>query len=206
LRSFLKPAVPESTALPGAVIAVQMFGDFPERFHPHCHVLCSDGCFFGRGGFRVAPKLHLKDLETLFRHKVLRMLLARGKINEDLIRMMGGWWHSGFNVYAGPRIHPRENRSLENLAAYLIRSSIEDPKVIRRIMEYLGLWLANVRPVPKAHSPPLQPVPFEALISQMPAASYLSIVLQVPRICTPFVSSDKSRGMRRTSCTLNDEG
>ncbi len=28
------------------------------------------------------------------------MLLVRGKINEDLIRMMGGWRHSGFNVYA----------------------------------------------------------------------------------------------------------
>ena len=44
-------------------------------------------------------------MESLFRHKMLRMLLARGKINEDLIRMMAGWRHSGFNVYAGPRIH-----------------------------------------------------------------------------------------------------
>jgi hypothetical protein len=89
LRSFLRAAVPESAGLPGAVIAVQTFGDFPERFHPHCHVLCPDGCFYGRGGFRVAPKLHLRDLESLFRHKVLRMLLARGMINEDLIRIMG---------------------------------------------------------------------------------------------------------------------
>jgi len=48
-------------------------------------------------------------------------------------------------------------------------ASIEDPKVIRRILEHLGLWLANARPVPKAHSPPLQPVPFEAFFSQMPA-------------------------------------
>jgi len=67
LRSFLKAAVPESAGLPGAVIAVQTFGDFPERFHPHCHVLCSDGCFYGRGGFRLAPKFHLRDLESLFR-------------------------------------------------------------------------------------------------------------------------------------------
>jgi hypothetical protein len=55
--------------------------------------------------------------------------VSKGKINEELIRMMEGWRHSGFNVYAGPRIHPRENRSLENLAAYLIRSHPTQPGV-----------------------------------------------------------------------------
>jgi hypothetical protein len=33
-------------------------------------------------------------------------------------------------------------------------SNITDPEVIRRILEHLGLWLANARPVPRAHSPP----------------------------------------------------
>jgi len=107
-------------------------------FCPSCHQkrvvefgewLCSDGCFYGRGGFRLAPKFHLRDLEALFRHKVLRMLLARGKINRELIRMMEGWRHSGFNVYAEPRIHPWEKRSLENLAAYLIRSSFSQQRM-----------------------------------------------------------------------------
>ena len=48
-------------------------------------------------------------------------------------------------------------------------ASIEDPKVIRRILEHLGLWLANVRPVPRAHSPPVELVPFEDFFSQVPA-------------------------------------
>ena len=60
------------------------------------------------------------------------MLLARGRITREMIRMMGGWKHSGFNVYAGPRIRPCEKRSLENLAAYLIRSSFSQQR-----MEYL---------------------------------------------------------------------
>jgi hypothetical protein len=64
-----------------------------------------------------------QDLEALFRHKGLRMLLARGRINRELIRMMESWRHSGFNVYAGPRIHPRQKRSLERLAAYLTRGA-----------------------------------------------------------------------------------
>jgi hypothetical protein len=35
-----------------------------------------------------------------------------------------------------------------------IISSIEDPEVIRKILEHLGLWLAKRRPQPKANSPP----------------------------------------------------
>ena len=285
LKTFLQSAVPETDSVPGGVIAVQTFGDFPDRFHPHLHILCSDGLFCPRGVFRVAPKFNLKDLEKLFRHKVLRMLLARGRITRELIRMMGGWRHSGFNVYCGPRILPREKKALENLAAYLIRSSfsqqrmeyladqaqvayrskdgkekktydalewmaamgshvpergqqsvryygayanstrgrerkreaddevpavlepdlcsreikrnwsrliqkvyetdplecprckhpmrvvasIENPTVIRRILEHLGLWLANARSEPRAHSPPVHLVPADAFFSQLPA-------------------------------------
>ena len=34
----------EENAIPGAVIAIQTFGDFL-NFNPHCHVLCTDGVF-----------------------------------------------------------------------------------------------------------------------------------------------------------------
>ena len=47
---------------------------------------------------------------------------------------------------------------------------VEDIEVIRRILEHLGLWLANTRPTPRAHSlPGLQPLP-EDSYSQLPAA------------------------------------
>jgi len=32
--------------------------------------------------------------------------------------------------------------------------SIEDPAVIRAILEHLGLWLTRARPPPKIHDPP----------------------------------------------------
>ena len=44
----------------------------------------------------MAPKFNLKDLEQLFRHRVLRMLLARGRITREMIRMMGGCPKSTF--------------------------------------------------------------------------------------------------------------
>jgi hypothetical protein len=36
-----------------------------------------------------------------------------------------------------------------------IISSIEDPSVIRAILEHMGLWLAKARPPPKNHDPPV---------------------------------------------------
>jgi hypothetical protein len=106
LKLFLREAVPQRNPIPGAVIAIQTFGDFL-GFNPHCHILVTDGCFYGDGGmFRVAPPLELKKLEAIFRHKVFRMLLGKGKITQDLVLMLRSWRHSGFQVFVGPRILP----------------------------------------------------------------------------------------------------
>ena len=113
-------------------MATQTFGDLPHRYRPHLHALATDGCFYGEGLFRLAPRFNLKELEKLFRYRVLKRLLGKGRITEQFVRMMDGWRHSGFNVFAGERIQPREKKSLENLAAYLIRSSFS-----QRRMEYL---------------------------------------------------------------------
>ena len=40
--------------------------------------------------------------------------------------------------------------------ALRIISFIEDPSVIRDILNHLGLWLARARPPPKAHTPPIR--------------------------------------------------
>jgi hypothetical protein len=37
-----------------------------------------------------------------------------------------------------------------------IISSIEDPSVIRDILNHLGLWLVRSRPPPKIHDPPIR--------------------------------------------------
>ncbi|MBU1745161.1 MAG: transposase [Proteobacteria bacterium] len=118
--------------VPGAVIAVQTFGDFL-GFNPHCHILVTDGCLYGDGGmFRVAPPLELKKLEAIFRHKVLRMLLNKGKISQEMIAMLSTWRHSGFHVFCGNRISPNDKTAMENLACYIIRASFSQER-----MQYL---------------------------------------------------------------------
>ena len=132
LKVFLQGAVPEKDPIPGAVIAIQTFGDFL-GFNPHCHILATDGCFYGsRGMFRVAPPLELKKLESIFRHNVLKMLLSRGKIITKMIDILSTWRHSGFTVFCGSRISPNDGTAMENLARYIIRASFSQER-----MQYL---------------------------------------------------------------------
>ena len=129
LKIFIREAVPEREPIPGAVIAVQTFGDFL-GFNPHCHILLTDGCFYGdKRMFRVAPPLELKKLEAIFRHKVFKMLLKKGKITEEMVRMINTWRHSGFNVFCGNRISPNDDTAMENLARYIIRASFSQERM-----------------------------------------------------------------------------
>jgi hypothetical protein len=56
----------------------------------------------------VVPRFGPEGLKAIFKHKVFRMLLSKGKITQDLVNMLRSWRHSGFQVYAGPRIQPGE--------------------------------------------------------------------------------------------------
>ena len=94
--------------------------DFPVGFHPHLHILVSDDCFHENGLFSVSPTVDTKNLEQIFRHKVLKMLLAKGKITQDMIALLDKSRHSEFNVFR-PRILPRQKRTMENLARELVR-------------------------------------------------------------------------------------
>jgi hypothetical protein len=109
LKLFLRETVSERNPITGAVIAIQTFGDFL-GFNPHCHVLVTDGFFYRRGMYRVAPPLDLKKLEGIFRHKVFKILLAKGRITRDLVAMVSNWRHSRFQIFCGQRIFPQPRR------------------------------------------------------------------------------------------------
>ena len=62
-------------------------------------------------------------------HRVLRMLLSKGKMTRDLMALIGSWRHSGFQVYVGPRIQPGEEEATENLARYIIQASFSQERM-----------------------------------------------------------------------------
>lgn len=56
-------------------------------------------------------------------------MFSKGKITQDLIRMLRSWRHSGFNVLCGPRIYSRDEKAMENLACYMIRASFSQERM-----------------------------------------------------------------------------
>ena len=129
LSTYLKQGASFDDASPGAVIAVQTFGDY-QNFNPHLHVIATDGCFYDNGGFAMGPEPRASDLEEAFRLEVFKMLKKEGKITDSIIENMMGWHHSGFNVYCGERIWPSNSEGLERLAQYIVRAPISQERMI----------------------------------------------------------------------------
>ena len=83
----------------------------------------------GKVLFRVASCFDPKNLRAIFEHRVLRILLSKGKITQDLIALIRSWRHSGFHVFVGPKILPREEDAMEKLARYIIRASFSQERM-----------------------------------------------------------------------------
>ena len=75
---------------PCRVLASGSESDF-QNFHPHLHVLATDGCFYNDAAFMVCPPPNTGDLEELFRYEVFNMLKTEGKINDVVIENMMNW-------------------------------------------------------------------------------------------------------------------
>jgi len=76
--------------IPGMIMVIHTFGDYA-RFHPHLHAIVADGLFRADGTFYCLPKTDLKQLEEIFRSKVLTMLKTEGRINDGLIEKLMAW-------------------------------------------------------------------------------------------------------------------
>jgi hypothetical protein len=57
-------------------------------------------------------KQNLKELEEIFRSKVLAMLKAEGRINDGFIEELMAWHHSVFSMHA--KKHPVGSESVES--------------------------------------------------------------------------------------------
>jgi hypothetical protein len=115
-------------AEPGLVVCVHSFGNLL-NFHPHLHVMATDGGFTPEGVFHPLPTMSLAPIEGLFRHRVFKMLLRKGLLTPERVKLMRSWAHSGFNVNASVRIVADDATGRENLARYLIRAPFSMNKI-----------------------------------------------------------------------------
>jgi hypothetical protein len=62
--------------------------------------------------------------EELFRRRVIRLLVRRGKLEDDAAEGLLSWRHSGFSVHHAIRVDPDDTEGLERLCRYLVHPPI----------------------------------------------------------------------------------
>ena len=83
---------------PGMVAMSQTFGD-QLNLHPHVHALVTRGGWTASGEWLPVPCVSSSAAEQLFRHEVARLLQRAGLLDEDRIKLLLSWHHSGFSVH-----------------------------------------------------------------------------------------------------------
>jgi len=121
LGELLAEAAVEPGGFPGAVVSLQTFGSFGANFHPHLHVLVTDGVFTPDGRFHPVLWPEEAELEERFRRLFLECLERAGRLRAETRERLLGWRHSGFSVKTTQRFVPGERARLERLARYLTR-------------------------------------------------------------------------------------
>lgn len=107
-----------SPALPALISSIQTYGDDPTGFHPHLHCIMADGLVLPDGSFSPIPRPDPLQIMLLFRHKLLKTLLAKDKISQKLVDILLSWRHPGFSVFQGDSVSPDDHEARERLARY----------------------------------------------------------------------------------------
>ena len=146
LRLWVLACFDDHTAVPGAVGFIQTSGELL-NFHPHVHLLITDGTFCPDGTFERFPYFDTSLIERLFRAELLRLLVDKDLICQDIVDNLLSWHHSGFSVHGEVKAPDRD--SAARLGRYMIRC----PLVLERLSldEDSGEVLYRTRPWRAAH-------------------------------------------------------
>jgi hypothetical protein len=85
--------------VPGIIVAVQTFGD-RINFHPHLHLLLTEGGVDRAGIFHRLPRLDDARLAEIFGREVLAFLVSKGLLSPEWAERILSWRHTGFNVHS----------------------------------------------------------------------------------------------------------
>ncbi len=124
VREIIAEAAADVEVRPGMVVVPQTFGS-SVNVHPHVHAIASRGGWTRDGTWVPVPYADSGAAARLFRHKVLRLLLDAGRIDEDRVELILGWRHtSGFSVHNEVVVQAGDGDGLERLARYLARPPV----------------------------------------------------------------------------------
>ena len=98
--------------------------------HPHIHALVTEGVFLPDGTFLPLPKLASEPFLKLWEQEVFALLLAEGKITEEVVANMRSWKHSGFSVDQSVRLEAGDQEGVQRLIEYFLRCPFSQARMI----------------------------------------------------------------------------
>jgi hypothetical protein len=104
--------------MPGVVAVIQTFGA-RLNFHPHIHVLVTEGGTASDGTFHHISRFHDERIQAFFTREVFSLLLRKKLIGPALVEKIFSWHHTGFNVHSKVRAQTR--KEAERVGKYMIR-------------------------------------------------------------------------------------
>lgn len=112
-------------ARPGFVVAWQTFGD-NLTFHPHLHILVTDGVFLPDGNFHGYLEWDPTQLTCLLRQSIVTSFSKLGLLSPEAAEKMLSWpvERSGFNVHVDTRVDQDDRDQLKTLLRYLTRPPV----------------------------------------------------------------------------------
>ena len=117
LEKFLQ-TVTALELMPGVVAVIQTFGACI-NFHPHLHVLVTEGGAAPDGEFHCISVFNDTTLCDLFAHEVFSLLLREKLIGLPLVQKILRWRHTGFNVHS--QVRAESKGEAERVGKYMIR-------------------------------------------------------------------------------------
>jgi hypothetical protein len=104
--------------MPGVVAVIQAFGD-RINFHPHIHVLMTEGGTAPDGAFHHVSRFHDEAIQEIFTHEVFSLLLREKLIGLPLVEKILHWRHTGFSVHS--QVRAETTSEAERVGKYMIR-------------------------------------------------------------------------------------
>ncbi len=77
--------------------------------------------FLPDGSFVALPKVATEPFLKLWEHEVFKLLLAQGKITEEVVQNIRSWKHSGFSVDQSRTLPPVKSKKTRCQSGFSLR-------------------------------------------------------------------------------------
>ncbi len=104
--------------MPGVVGVIQTFGN-RLNFHPHLHMLVTEGGTSGDGDFYPVPIFNDAAIARIFAHEVLAFLVARDLVSTETASKILSWRHTGYNVHS--KVRASSLKDAQRVARYMAK-------------------------------------------------------------------------------------